>query len=112
MNCKNGRHGTAFILLFLAEKPSYGLGLLKKFESELPHIKMDSAGIYRTLKALEENSLVTISWDTSATGAPKKYYHITQDGYKELDKAKIDIEFRYKNFAHFLKKYDLLMKEQ
>jgi len=54
MKCKPGRHVAAFILLFLAEKPSYGFELLRDFETNLPINIIDSAAIYRALKKMEE----------------------------------------------------------
>jgi len=110
MKCKPGRHVAAFILLFLAEKPSYGFELLKDFETNLPINIIDSAAIYRALKKLEENGFVESKWDTSESGAAKKYYSITENGYKELEEFKEDIELRYKNLGFFLDKYEVLNK--
>jgi DNA-binding PadR family transcriptional regulator len=108
MKCKPGRHTAAFILLFLAEKPSYGLQLLHDFEKNLPGNIIDSAAVYRALKTLETNSFVESSWDTTNSGAAKKYYSITERGNQELTKFKIDIELRVRSLDFFLEKYKAL----
>lgn len=112
MKSKPGRHTAAFILLFLTRKPSYGFELLKDFETNLPNNIIDSAAIYRALKTLENNGFVESKWDTSESGAAKKYYYITESGYKELEEFKKDIELRYKNLGFFLDKYELINKEE
>lgn len=108
MKNKPGRHCPAFVLLFLAHKKSYGFELLKNFETQLPNNFIDSAAIYRALKALEQNGFVTSQWDTSDSGAAKKYYSITEDGYKELANWKEDIALRHKNLEFFLDTYKSL----
>ncbi|MCT4660323.1 MAG: PadR family transcriptional regulator [Tissierellales bacterium] len=110
MKGKTGRHCPAFILLFLANKKSYGFELLKNFETQLPHSKIDSAAIYRALKNLENNGFVVSEWDTSSSGAAKKYYSITESGYKELEEWKKDIELRCENLNFFLEAYNALDK--
>lgn len=111
MKCKNGRHGPAFILLFLSEKPYYGFEILKEFENKMPENRMDSALIYRTLKTLEDNGSVTFEWDTSESGAAKKIYSITDIGLKNLAQFKDDIVKSKSNLEFFLKKYDALNTE-
>lgn len=108
MKSRPGRHVAAFILLFLTKKPSYGFELLKDFEMNLPHNIIDSAAIYRCLKNLETNEFVKSEWDTTATGAAKKYYTITDSGYEELAEYKKDIEMRYQSLGFFLDSYESL----
>lgn len=103
---KQGRHAPAFILLFLAEGPSYGLDLLKKMDSLLPCNKIDSAAIYRSLKDLEQEELVVSEWDTSNSGPAKKYYRITEKGLNELTEFKKHIEVKIQNLNFFLGKYE------
>lgn len=96
------RHGSAFILLFIAKKPSYGFELLKSFDENLELISMDSAGVYRTLKKLETEECISSSWETSDSGGPKKMYHITKKGLNTLSKFKEDMIIRKKNLDYFI----------
>jgi len=108
MKLKPGRHTPAFILLFLAQKPSYGFELLKELESRLPFNPMDSAAIYRALKVLEADGSVEAEWDTSESGAAKKIYSITKIGVIKLSEFKKDIELRRKNLDFFISEYEEL----
>jgi len=42
--------------------------------------KPDAAGIYRALKKMEEQGLVTASWDTPDSGAAKRMFSLTEEG--------------------------------
>jgi poly-beta-hydroxybutyrate-responsive repressor len=42
--------------------------------------KPDATGVYRTLKQMETDGLVTSQWDTSKQGPAKKRYTITEKG--------------------------------
>ncbi|NNM67933.1 MAG: helix-turn-helix transcriptional regulator [Spirochaetales bacterium] len=103
---KGGRHTPAFILLFLAENPSYGSGLLKKMESALPFCLVDSAGLYRALQNLEKDGAVSGSWETPDSGGPKKIYRITPAGAALLAELAKDIERRQENFRVFLEHWN------
>ncbi len=105
-NYKEGRHAPAFILLFLAQKTAYGSLLLTSMQAELPHCKLDSAVIYRSLQELEKQGAVEAYWDTSEPGPAKKWYKITFVGLEKLDEYKSDIENRMKNLHFFLNAYN------
>jgi len=111
MKGKPGRHAPAFTLLILAQKPSYGFEILKALEENLAVNNIDSAAVYRSLKKMEEQELVKSSWDTSQSGAPKKVYTITVDGWQELKEHQEDIVNRYKNLKYFLETYEQLDKK-
>ena len=102
---KYGRHLPAFILLFLAEEPSYGLRLLNKMAEQMPRINADSAAIYRALQELEQSNAVESYWDTSEPGPAKKWYKITDAGFSILAEFKKDIELRKQNLDYFLSNY-------
>ena len=109
--CRHGRHTPAFLLLLLAQGPSYGLALLTKLEEELPYNKLDSAAIYRSLQELEKTGAVATYWDTSEPGPARKWYRITKVGHEKLREFKRDIEERKKNLEFFLNTYSKLMNE-
>lgn len=100
-----GRHLPAFILLFLAKEPGYGLILLNKITCSLPFNKTDSAAVYRSLQELEKLNAVESYWDTSEPGPAKKWYKITPIGLQQLTSFKDDIEQRIKNLEFFLSEY-------
>ena len=46
--------------------------------------KPDPAGIYRTLKKMEEQGFVTSEWDTPSSGAAKRLFSLTPEGRAAL----------------------------
>jgi len=105
---KYGRHTPAYLLLFLAEAPSYGALLLTRLRNELAHCSSDSASVYRSLQELEKNGLVETRWETQETGQPRKWYSITSKGMLALHEQAHDIGLHYKNFEFFLSHYKTL----
>ena len=105
MQRKNNRHTPAFLLLFLAEAPSYGAQLLGRMESELPYCFSDSAIVYRSLQEMERDGLVNTTWHPAETGQPRKWYAITEQGRKMLGEYALDIERRRANLDFFISRY-------
>ena len=107
-----GRHLPAFILLFLAKTPAYGSMLLNMMNQDLPFNNADSPAIYRSLNELEKSEAVESYWDTSAPGAPKKCYTITNKGLEQLKEFKVHIEERKRNLDFFLSECENLNLEE
>lgn len=61
-------HGYA-IIQEMAQGPMYG--------GSAP----DPTGIYRILKQMENNGLITSAWDTSESGPAKRCYELTDEGH-------------------------------
>ncbi|QOR36687.1 PadR family transcriptional regulator [Clostridium sp. 'deep sea'] len=105
---KRGRHAPAFVLLILAKKPAYGLEILNKLNNICTENTIDSAAIYRALKALENDKRLTSQWIESESGAPKKVYSITALGIELLAEYKEDIVACINNLNSFICLYDEL----
>lgn len=108
MRGKPGRHAPAFVLLALANGPSYGLGLLNHLKENMPYCPLDTAAVYRALTTLEANGFVT---STEEPNEIRKYYTITSEGYKELQRYQKDILIRLSNLNYFIKEFDKLDKK-
>jgi len=108
---KPGRHVPAFVLLMLAEKPSYGLEILNDLRERMPHSLFDSAAIYKTLNKLEERNCVSYDWDTSEAGPPKKIYALTESGRSYLNEFYEDICMRRDNLDFFINTFKTLKGE-
>lgn len=104
----HGRHTPAFLLLLLAEAPSYGALLLTRLQSELPYCFSDSAIVYRTLQEMEKNGLVDTNWEMKESGQPRKWYTITDKGKQVLVEQAEDVRRRHENFEFFLSHYKAL----
>ncbi len=108
MEQRHGRHTPAFLLLALAKAPAYGSMLAKQLEEELPFCFSDSAIVYRSLKEMEKNELVSATWETRDSGNPIKWYSITEKGINALIEMADDIKKRHDNFHYFLSQYELI----
>ncbi len=74
------------ILLALKIKPSYGYELIQEI-SQFGFIEGQAPPgmIYRHLRELEENGLVSSEWETDGTGPAKRVYQLTTEGVEVLD---------------------------
>jgi PadR family transcriptional regulator PadR len=70
------------ILMLLSTKPLHGYLLIQELEKRklYPGDKLDSTGIYRTLRTFEKRGKVSSEWDVQSGGAAKKIYSITEEG--------------------------------
>jgi PadR family transcriptional regulator PadR len=71
------------LLLLIAEAPSHGYDLLERL-GELGLPAADPGGLYRALRALERERLVTSHWETSGAGPARRTYVITDEGTEWL----------------------------
>jgi poly-beta-hydroxybutyrate-responsive repressor len=72
------------LLLLLAEGTSHGYELLAQM-SELSMEKVDPGGVYRCLRAMDEEGLVRSSWQPSDVGPARRNYELTSEGRDWLD---------------------------
>ena len=82
---KQERYIQPSILMGLYSKPSYGYELIQNIqrfgfvEGHAP-----PGMIYRHLRQMEEDGLVSSQWDTGGTGPAKRMYRITSEGGEVL----------------------------
>ncbi len=67
------------LLLLIAERPSYGYDLLEGL-ADLGMADTDAGGLYRTLRAMEQEGLVSSTWDESNVGPRRRVYRLTDEG--------------------------------
>ncbi|HBT20335.1 MAG TPA: PadR family transcriptional regulator [Peptococcaceae bacterium] len=91
------------LLLLLYEKPSHGYELMEKLlEFDL---SLDAATVYRNLRKLEEEGLVSSQWYTQETGPARRLYKLTMDGEDMLHSWVHTIRRRKAVLEKFLKRY-------
>jgi PadR family transcriptional regulator, regulatory protein PadR len=70
------------IMGLLAHRPMHGYVLLQ----ELRHLRMfgcqspDPTGVYRTLRLMEEEGMLTAAWDLADSGPARRRYRMTKSG--------------------------------
>lgn len=67
------------LLLLIREQPSHGYDLLVRLE-ELGVRRFDPGGLYRALRAMEQEGLVRSAWEFSDIGPPRRTYRLTDEG--------------------------------
>ena len=94
------------LLMGLFRGPSYGYELIKSIQ-EFGFMKGQAPPgmIYRHLRQLEEDGLVSSSWETAGVGPAKRVYRLTPEG-EELLAVWIDhMEKQVENLTSFIKHY-------
>jgi PadR family transcriptional regulator len=72
------------VLLVLRDTPGHGYELLEGLQALMPGERIDMGNLYRILRSLEREGLVTSTWDDEAPGPAKRVYVITQSGRRVL----------------------------
>jgi PadR family transcriptional regulator PadR len=72
------------VLLVLRDAPGHGYELLEQLQTLMPNERIDMGNLYRILRSLEREGLVTSTWDEKAPGPAKRIYVITQSGRRVL----------------------------
>jgi poly-beta-hydroxybutyrate-responsive repressor len=100
---KQERYLQPSILLSLRQTPSYGyeiIGALQRFgfiQGSAP-----PGMIYRHLRQLEADGLVTSHWETQGTGPAKRIYDITPEGNEALELWVAHMELLRDKLADFV----------
>ncbi len=69
------------LLLLLEEQDAHGYELLERLPEVLGEsARIDMGNLYRILRALEDEDLVTSEWDVTAPGPAKRRYRVTREG--------------------------------
>ena len=72
------------VLLLLRERPRHGYELLEQLP-ELTGERVDMGNLYRFLRLLEAEGIVSSKWEEELPGPSKRTYTLTEDGRALLD---------------------------
>ena len=79
------RFGEPALLLLLARGPTHGYELLERLPDLLGDERVDVGNVYRALRSLEEEGLVTSEWRADLPGPAKRTYTLTDEGRELLE---------------------------
>lgn len=100
------------MLLLLHREASHGYSLqdeLKEFGfGETP---IDPSMVYRALREMEAQGLVTSDWDTEGSGPPRRVYKLTAEGDQHLAQWVADLRETDRVLHSFFDAYDQHMEE-
>jgi poly-beta-hydroxybutyrate-responsive repressor len=71
------------VLLLLREGPAHGYDLLERLRT-FGFTRADPGGLYRALRALEQEGLVRSAWQETSHGPDRRIYEITRAGAESL----------------------------
>jgi PadR family transcriptional regulator, regulatory protein PadR len=110
---KQERYIQPSILLGLYQAPSYGYELIQNLQTfGFLEGQAPPGMIYRHLRQLEEDSLVSSEWKTADPGPAKRVYRITPDG-KEVLAIWIDfMDHQARNLTAFIARYRTAKKQR
>jgi PadR family transcriptional regulator, regulatory protein PadR len=70
--------------LALMPGPSHGYDLLEQLRA-FGLTSVDLAGVYRALRSMDRENLVSSSWEDSELGPPRRVYQLTDTGFRAAD---------------------------
>lgn len=95
------------LLLLLAEEPAHGYGLLEDVAS-FGLERTDPGGLYRTLRAMEQDGLVASSWEESESGPARRSYQLTPEGLDWLHASAGSLREVVRHLHGYLDRYQAL----
>jgi PadR family transcriptional regulator, regulatory protein PadR len=107
-----GRAAVSFVLIVLAERPSYGYEIRRRLEEfGYQRATSDPGALYRLLRELEAAGSITSTWDVAGTGPARRYYTLTARGQDELQLAAAHMATVKRRAERFLDLYASLRAE-
>ena len=93
------------LLLLLRERPAHGYDLLERLPELTGEQRVEMGNLYRLLRALEEEGLVTSEWDEASPGPAKRRYALTEEGLQLLDQWAEALRGSRERTDRFLERY-------
>jgi PadR family transcriptional regulator, regulatory protein PadR len=94
------------LLLLLRERPAHGYDLLDALPALTGDARVDMGNLYRILRALEEDGLVSSEWHAEAPGPAKRTYELTPAGQRLLDEWAAALVRSRERIDLFLHRYE------
>jgi DNA-binding PadR family transcriptional regulator len=94
------------VLLLLAERPSHGYEIAELLEDVLKEGRVDFGNLYRLLRSLEAEGLVSSSWNEEVPRPLKRTYELTSEGAALLDAWAASLQAAIGRIDALLQRYD------
>lgn len=96
------------LLILLKQRSAHGYDLLQQLTEFGFSERLDPGSVYRTLRRLEEEGLVTSHWDVGEGGPARRLYSLSDEGEEMLHAWAVHIKQQRKRMDDFLDRYQLL----
>jgi len=94
------------LLLLLRERPLHGYELIERLPEVVGEGRVDVGNLYRLLRALEAEGLVSSEWSADLPGPAKRTYELTADGRRLLDRWAEALREARADVQSFLDRYE------
>ena len=94
------------LLLLLREGPLHGYELLERIPELGVEGRVDIGNLYRLLRSLEEEGLVSSEWSADLPGPAKRTYELTDEGRRLLDRWAEALRRAQETIEIFLERYE------
>ena len=110
---KRERYIQPSLLMGLLLKRSYGYELIQSIQ-EFGFVEGQAPPgmVYRHLRQLEKDGLVTSEWETEGSGPAKRIYELTADGAEVLSLWIEHMEGQAQKLGKFIERYRSLSKKR
>jgi PadR family transcriptional regulator PadR len=99
------RFGEPALLLLLREGPAHGYELLERLPEVTGEERVDMGNLYRFLRVLEDEGVVTSEWREDLPGPSKRTYRLTEAGTRLLDAWAGALGQAQRGISDFLDRY-------
>ena len=93
------------LLMLLAEGPSHGYDLLEQIR-RLGIRSADAGGLYRVLRTMEKEELVSSWWEPSQAGPARRTYALTDHGQQTMRASAEALRDVHRLLGGVLERYD------
>lgn len=101
------------LLLLLYDEIGYGYGLIEQLSNfGFTSDDLNVGTLYRTLRKMEDQGLVSSFWEESDQGPNRRVYEITSNGKNDLDQWIKILKMRKSRIESLIGQYDQKISEQ
>jgi PadR family transcriptional regulator len=94
------------LLLLLRERPAHGYELLERLPELTGEQPVEMGNLYRLLRSLEQEGLVSSEWDSASPGPARRRYTLAPAGEQLLDQWAEALRRSQQRGAAFLDRYE------
>jgi poly-beta-hydroxybutyrate-responsive repressor len=94
------------LLLLLRERPLHGYELIERLPEVVGEGRVDVGNLYRLLRSLEAEGVVSSEWSADLPGPAKRTYELTAEGRRLLDRWAEALRQAQADVQSFLDRYE------